>query len=799
MSKQVPILMMKVAAILSVVMALSSCGGGGDGGGVPRPVDPTPGLRLPMGHGLMAGQITVAAGTSEEHGSVVVTCPAGGDACVVTVAADGTAVYDRTGSVPSVMPVMGTTPVDQVPIDLDKYLTEGVAQGRSPGLFAAVIDHEGVRAIGAAGVRRQGSTEEITANDLVHLGSLTKAMTSTMLATLVDDGTFPNGWRTTIAEVFPDLAQEIHEGYHSVELSQLVRMQGGIRRDAENWWSHPDNPDVVGRRYEIIKDNLTEAPAGHVGEYLYSNLSYVIAGAMAERLTGKSWEILMEERIFGPLGMATAGFGSPGSPGTVDQPWGHRRGQGGAWVPNQRDNNPALGPAGTVHSSIEDWAKFIGLWFANETPAILDRTTLNELITPGAQNYAAGWWVVQRDWAGGTALTHGGSNLNWLAVLWIAPNRGFAILTVANGAEDDLDTTSRFLDSIVSRLIVNEAPETSVGLVGGGSPILKSTGADFAMIAAANADADVTAKAAAAVMTAAQSDVLISGSHLAQGEGAPTELRATYGVDGPTLSLEGYSEVGEAKRTSRGHRGRELSKITTDRAEDGSTLVRTSYVAAYADIEAPTALGDDITYLTWGFWIRLEDDSSTGSGVDVVGAGTFVEGTQVIEPDSITVLTGVAHYEGEAAGLYADQNGVRYFDARASLTADFGDVDVERHTDSKGGEVRSAGKIWGTVSEFNIGGTATEGTIILGGGRLKAIGDDKASIDATSATFAGNTFGNLAGHTFDHTPLTGWGGRFFAADSSGQPEYVAGTFGASSHDDGIALVGAFGASRQAEE
>ncbi len=93
---------------LVCVFMLSGCAGGG--GGVtlmpppttpPKPVDPTPGLPLPSGHGLMAGQITVAAGASEEHGNVVVTCPAGGGACAVTVAADGTAVYDRTGGTPT--------------------------------------------------------------------------------------------------------------------------------------------------------------------------------------------------------------------------------------------------------------------------------------------------------------------------------------------------------------------------------------------------------------------------------------------------------------------------------------------------------------------------------------------------------------------------------------------------------------------------------------------------------------------------------------------------------------------------
>ena len=76
-----------------------------------------------------------------------------------------------------------------------KYLTGPVAEGKAPGLIAAIIDEAGVRAIASAGVRKQGSPEKFTINDKVYLASNTKAMTSTMLATLVEDGTFVNGWR----------------------------------------------------------------------------------------------------------------------------------------------------------------------------------------------------------------------------------------------------------------------------------------------------------------------------------------------------------------------------------------------------------------------------------------------------------------------------------------------------------------------------------------------------------------------------------------------------------------------------
>ncbi len=94
---------------------LTACGGGGGGSPVAvlpeptNPVDPVDppviptglSLPLPSGHGLAAGEIRVPPGVSAEHGNVELSCPAGGPACAVIVAADGTASYDRTGGIPT--------------------------------------------------------------------------------------------------------------------------------------------------------------------------------------------------------------------------------------------------------------------------------------------------------------------------------------------------------------------------------------------------------------------------------------------------------------------------------------------------------------------------------------------------------------------------------------------------------------------------------------------------------------------------------------------------------------------------
>src|SRR5690606_25950395 len=93
--------------------------------------------------------------------------------------------------------------------------------------------------------------------------------------------------------------------------------------------------------------------------YEYSNVGYAVAGRVAEKLGGKLWEDLIQERVFEPLGMK-AGVGPAGKEGKLDQPWPHSP----AGVPLntnglRSDNAPSLGPAGRVHASLGEYAKFL--------------------------------------------------------------------------------------------------------------------------------------------------------------------------------------------------------------------------------------------------------------------------------------------------------------------------------------------------------------------------------------------------------------------------------------------------------
>lgn len=355
-----------------------------------------------------------------------------------------------------------------------RHLVGPISTSRSPGLFAAVYDAQGVREAAVAGVRKQGAEPPVTVADRVHVGSNTKAMTSVMLATLVADGTFSDGWQTTVGDVFPELLDEVHAGYHRVTLRQLISMSGGVTANARDWSAYGELP-VVERRVALVKDNLAAAPPVAPGECRYSNLSYVVAAAMAERLTDRSWETLMRERVFAPLGMAGAGFGNPGEAGGLDEPWGHRRNPSGEWEPNQEDNVAALGPAGVVHLTLEDWATFAGLWLSDGRRIGLAPDALNELIAPVArisrgEAYAGGWIVTERRWGGGRVLTHAGSNTSWYAVIWIAPKLGRAYVAVANSADG---RTPGVLDAIIGKLIQDARPARRFRRVAAAAAVLR--------------------------------------------------------------------------------------------------------------------------------------------------------------------------------------------------------------------------------------------------------------------------------------------------------------------------------------
>lgn len=337
------------------------------------------------------------------------------------------------------------------PVDISEALKAIREKHDLPGLVALAVQGDRVAAQGAAGVRKRGADAAITINDRVHLGSCTKSMTATLIAILVAEKKL--AWTTTVGEAFPRLKETMHDEWRGVTLEQLVTHRGGApaNLDADGlWsklWSHTGTP--AEQRLALVEGVVRRKPETKPGgKYIYSNAGFAIAGAVAESTLGESWEKLMKQRIFDPLGMTTAGFGAPGSAETLDQPRGHD-GAGRPIEPGPGSDNPAaIGPAGTVHCSLGDWAKYAMVHTrmdpngARKAPRGAE--TFLKFLKPGAfeklhepapggePRYAMGWLVGDREWADGPVLTHAGSNTMWFAVAWLAPKKDLVLLAATN-------------------------------------------------------------------------------------------------------------------------------------------------------------------------------------------------------------------------------------------------------------------------------------------------------------------------------------------------------------------------------
>jgi CubicO group peptidase (beta-lactamase class C family) len=358
--------------------------------------------------------------------------------------------------------------------------------GSLPALGAAImaIDDDGRTevVVSVAGTRKVRDSTPVAPDDQWHLGSCGKTMTATLVAMLVDEGLLE--WKRTLPELLPDLAAKMHHGFAAATLEQLLVHASGVSGDARaagggTLWPSLFDPCIdprEGRRL-VAETVLSTAPAAPPGTTrAYSNLGYAIVGAALEQATGRRFEDLMRERLFEPLGMASFGFGAPGR-GTAhppDQPWPHDAGADGRPLPlspddRYADNPRTVSPAGTVHGSLRDWAKFLTphLAAAAGVPtSFLRSETLAKLRTPEPQqSYTPGAWsAVTREWARGVALSMTGSNTLNGAIVWLAPSlrRGFLVATNF-GSDAALDAADDAIGALIEVIHDTRERPTAAG------------------------------------------------------------------------------------------------------------------------------------------------------------------------------------------------------------------------------------------------------------------------------------------------------------------------------------------------
>ena len=342
--------------------------------------------------------------------------------------------------------------------DISKILDAAVKTQSMPGMAAAVILNGKILGVGQAGVRKRDMPDPILRDDPFHLGTCTKALTATMIGVLVDEGKLK--WDSTIGDLIGREISGITPDYASVTIDQLLHHRGGLSAHGptEVWEAakYAKGPAAQQRRV-YVEAVLMQAAQAPVGKYVYSNAGYAVLGYIAETITNTPYEQLMQEKVFTPLGLTSAGFGNAGNAQKLSAPYPHIQ----TGLPNFVDSPAAITAAGRIHMNMTDWAKFCLMHLGHQpTPPLLKPETLEHLhelageVPADGFGYAGGWMRPNRDWAGGRTLFHVGTNTFNYCVVWLSPLKDCGVLVACNqGGKKAQSAVDQAANELIARFM----------------------------------------------------------------------------------------------------------------------------------------------------------------------------------------------------------------------------------------------------------------------------------------------------------------------------------------------------------
>ena len=341
---------------------------------------------------------------------------------------------------------------------LQKCLREYREEYGIPGIGAVVLTSTSILDIGIDGVRKLGEPDSIEIDDKFHIGSNTKAMTGYVAGVLVEKGLIR--WDTRISEVFPEFSEAIRDVYQDKTLQDLLSHRARILKfmSGSEFTQLPEfEGSYVEQRKAFTGWLLQQEPVDidTTRGYTYSNAGYGIAAVMLEKVSGTSWEELMQDELFEPLGII-ATFGWPAY-ADEDQPWGHYYDTDSNRVlphdPHDEYQLPKiLSAAGDLSISLQDYAKFlsINLLGLNGKDTILEAATCRYLHTCNdtTMQYALGWG--RREHEGHSVSRHNGSAGTFYCTALVFRDEDLALVIMMNG---DMLDAEKGIDELRTRIL----------------------------------------------------------------------------------------------------------------------------------------------------------------------------------------------------------------------------------------------------------------------------------------------------------------------------------------------------------
>lgn len=328
-----------------------------------------------------------------------------------------------------------------------------------PALGGVLVIGGKIVVAGATGVRKQGDQISVTDNDKFPIGSITKTFTGFLASRMVQQNKL--SWNTSIKDVFPNIGDEngVQNTYLDKVLAEMTTHQAEFPRngDESTTCDKADFDDyMICGRNEFMKNNMKKTPEPAQD---YSNIGPVIVANMAQEKTDKTWEQLVKEHIYDPLGLS-AGFISTVDFDNVSDPQFHEE-TGYLYLVNKHvpytdgDKYNVAAPAGHVTISPRDMGKYlielmpgapgrVGALSEQTLTLHLEQLNANRRVTRGGWIIDANAGESNTNWAPGQRiLGHNGSHLKNYSMAKLLPEAKVGFCAMTNSSRHPDKGTSR--------------------------------------------------------------------------------------------------------------------------------------------------------------------------------------------------------------------------------------------------------------------------------------------------------------------------------------------------------------------
>lgn len=273
---------------------------------------------------------------------------------------------------------IAAAPVDPALRTLDSFVEAEMSKARVPGLALAVVKEGKVIHLRGYGYRDVERKLPVTPRTVFAIGSITKSFTVLTLGTLVQEGRLD--WDRPVRRYLPELVLRAADANDHATLRDLVSHRSGLPRHDLVWYG-----SGLGRDALIERLRYLDSSAALRSRYQYNNVMFVAAAHAAERVTGESWESLVTKRVLAPLNLRNTYTGVAGFASTAEPALPYRRDSNGDPERVAYANIDAVGPSGSINSSVEDMSRYLLAQLGDgalEGRQVLDARTVREMRTP---------------------------------------------------------------------------------------------------------------------------------------------------------------------------------------------------------------------------------------------------------------------------------------------------------------------------------------------------------------------------------------------------------------------------------